>query len=245
MSEKKILAIDLENELKMLANPERKKTNEWFFKTGKGQYGENDVFLGVSNPDLRKAVSGYLAMEFCEIEKLLDSPLHELRLAGLVMLAENAKKAHRKKDKDRMKLITDFYMSHRYAVNNWDLVDLTAYYILGQAIVDGAYRLEILNDLSSSPVLWDRRIAIISTMAFIRNGEIEPTLSLTHKLLDNKEDLMHKAVGWMLREAWKRDNDKVEAFIIDNYNQMPRTALRYAIEKMEESKRKKFLNLYR
>lgn len=191
MSYEKMIAIDVENKLRSLANPERKKTNEWFFKTGKGQYGENDLFLGVSNPDLRKAVSGYLSMEFEEIEKLLDSPLHEIRLAGLIIMTENAKKAHRKKDKERHRIITDFYISHRYAVNNWDLVDLTAYYILGQAIIDGTYPIGILDELSSSQVLRDRRIAMISTMAFIRNGDINPTLDLALKLLDNKEDLLH------------------------------------------------------
>lgn len=245
MSKRKLIAKDLENNLISLADPDRKKTNEWFFKTGKGEYGENDLFLGVSNPDLRKVVSGYLDMGFDEIEKLLQSALHEIRLCGLVILAENSKKAHRRKDKERLREITEFYLTHRYAANNWDLVDLTAYYILGQAIIDGAYSIDILDELSSSKVLWDRRIAMISTMAFIRNGDINPTLVLALKLIDNKEDLMHKAVGWMLREAWKKDKDAVESFIIDNYRQMPRTTLRYAIEKMEEPKRKKFLNLYR
>jgi 3-methyladenine DNA glycosylase AlkD len=238
----KISATELERELRLKSNPERKKTNEWFFKTGKGQYGEGDVFIGLSNPDVRNITSKYLKMEFSEIKKLLQNPVHEIRFSGLIIMTENAKIAFRKKDYENLKKITDFYLENRYAVNNWDLVDLTCYSILGNAIIAGVYEMEILESLSSSDVLWDRRIAMVSTYAFIKNKDIFPTLALAGKLLDNREDLMHKAVGWMLREAWKVDPDRIESFLTDNYHQIPRTAFRYAIERMEETRRKEFLN---
>ncbi len=126
-------------------------------------------------------------------------------------------------------------------VNNWDLVDLSAHYILGQAILDGIKDIKTLDDLVKSKILWERRVGIIATWIFIRKGKINTTLKLSKKLLGDKEDLMHKAVGWMLREAWKKDNKKVEEFLIINYNKVPRTTLRYAIERMVESKRKRFL----
>lgn len=241
MNSNAIMASDLEKELMLKSNPERKKTNEWFFKTGKGQYGEGDIFCGLSNPDVRGTTSKYLGMDFQEIKKLLGSPIHEIRFAGLIILTENAKKAFRKKDNKSLKIIADFYLENRKAVNNWDLVDLSSYSILGNTIQAGVYDMQILESLSSSDSLWDRRIAMVSTYTFIKHRDIYPTLALAGKLLDNREDLMHKAVGWMLREAWKVDPKLVESFIIDNYSRIPRTALRYAIEKMDEEKRQEFL----
>lgn len=242
MQSDKILASNLETELKLKSSPARKKTNEWFFKTGKGQYGEGDIFIGLSNPDVRSTTSKYLEMDFPEIKKLLKNPIHEIRFSGLIILTENAKRAYKKQDLLKLKKITDFYLENKSAVNNWDLVDLSSYTILGNAIIAGVYDMNVLEKLSSSPILWDRRIAMVSTYAFIKNKDIYPTMALALKLLDNKEDLMHKAVGWMLREAWKRDSLSIENFLLDNYFKIPRTALRYAIEKMEESKRKEFLN---
>lgn len=222
-------------------SPARKRTNEWFFKTGKGEYGEGDIFIGLSNPDVRELTKMFLKMEFGEIEYLLKDKIHEIRFAGLIILTENASKAYAKKDKQRLKEIADFYLKHKSAANNWDLVDLSCYKILGSAILLGIYDLDILDKLSDSQGLWDRRIAMVSTFAFIKMKNIYPSLTLAKKLLDNKEDLMHKAIGWMLREAWKVDNDTVEEFILENYSSIPRTALRYAIEKMDESKRQDFL----
>ncbi|MGE5355418.1 MAG: DNA alkylation repair protein [Deltaproteobacteria bacterium] len=241
MSNKIVNAENLENELRSKSNPERKKTNEWFFKTGKGEYGEGDIFIGLTNPDVRSTVSKYLDIEFSEIKILLGNPVHEIRFAGLIILTENAKKAFRRKDNVTLRRITEFYLDNREAVNNWDLVDLTSYPILGNAVYSGAYDMQILESLSSSPVLWDRRIAMVSTYTFIKNKNIFPALALATKLMGNKEDLMHKAVGWMLREAWKTDQVTVENFLIDNYSLIPRTALRYAIEKMDQQKRRKFL----
>ena len=222
-------------------SPARKRTNECFFKTGKGEYGEGDIFIGLSNPDVRELTKMFLKMEFGEIEYLLKDKIHEIRFAGLIILTENASKAYAKKDKQRLKEIADFYLKHKSAANNWDLVDLSCYKILGNAILLGIYDLDILDKLSDSLGLWDRRIAMVSTFAFIKMKNIYPSLTLAKKLLNNKEDLMHKSIGWMLREAWKVDNDTVEEFILEKYSSIPRTAFRYAIEKMDESKRQDFL----
>ncbi len=229
--------------LKEFASEKRKKTNEWFFKTGKGEYGEGDIFIGVSMPDTRKAIKPYLKLSFEEIRQLLESPLHEVRMAGVLILTENAKKASKKQDKNQLKDIANFYLKHRKGINNWDLVDVSVHYILGNAISYGIFDLDLLDELSSSESLWDRRMSIVATWAFIRKSDIYPTITLAKKLLDNKEDLMHKAIGWMLRESWKREPEIIEDFLLDNYHQLPRTTLRYSIERMEETKRKHFLYL--
>ncbi len=227
--------------LKEFASEKRKKTNEWFFKTGKGEYGEGDIFIGVSMPDTRKAIKPYLKLSLEEIRHLLESPFHEVRMAGVLILTENAKKAIKKQDKNQLKDIANFYLKHRKSVNNWDLVDVSVHYILGNAILYKIFNLELLEKLSSSKSLWDRRMSIVATWAFIRKSDIYPTIALAKKLLDNKEDLIHKAIGWMLRESWKREPEIIEDFLLENYNQLPRTTLRYSIEKMEESRRKNFL----
>lgn len=221
----------------------RKKKNEWFFKTGKGEYGEGDVFIGVSMPDIRQVIKPFMNMSYSEIELLLQSPIHEIRMSGVLLLTENAKKATKKKDKASLKQITDFYLKNRKGINNWDLVDVSVYYVLGAAISNNIYTLDLLDKLSSSNSLWDRRMAMVSTWAFIRKSNVIPTIVLAKKLLENKEDLMHKAIGWMLRESWKREPEIIEDFLLENYTQIPRTTLRYSIEKMEESKRKDFLKM--
>ena len=231
--------------LKEFASEKRKKTNEWFFKTGKGEYGEGDIFIGVSMPDTRKAIKSYLKLSFEEIKHLLESPFHEVRMAGVLILTENAKKASKKQDKNQLKDIANLYLKHRKGINNWDLVDVSVHYILGNAISYGIFDLELLDELSSSESLWDRRMSIVATWTFIRKSDIYPTITLAKKLLDNKEDLMHKAIGWMLRESWKREPEIIEDFLLENYHQLPRTTLRYSIERMEETKRKHFLYLGR
>lgn len=240
-----LTAKNLEKDLKSHASEKRKKTNEWFFKTGKGEYGEGDIFIGISMPNIRLTIKPYLGIEFKEIKKLLNSPLHEVRMAALLILTENAKKAYKKKDTNTHKKIVDFYLKNRSGINNWDLVDVSVHYILGTSVINGIYDMQILDELSSSESLWDRRMAMVSTWTIIRTGDIYPTLTLAKKLLDNKEDLMHKAIGWMLRESWKKEPQEIESFLIDNYHQIPRTTLRYTIEKMEESKRKEFLNMFK
>ncbi len=238
-------ATNVINELKKYASEKRKNSNEWFFKTGKGEYGEGDRFIGVSMPDIRKAIKEFKKLPFPEIEKLLVSPIHEVRMSGVLILTNNAKRAFKKKDIDEHKKIADFYLKNKRGINNWDLVDVSCHYVIGDAIVNNIYDLKLLDDLASSDTLWDRRIAMVSTISFIRNGDVFPTVILAKKLLDNKEDLMHKAVGWMLREAWKREPAIIEDFLLENYHDIPRTALRYAIERMEETKRKEFLYLYK
>jgi len=232
-------------DLKSHASEKRKKASMRFFKTNTGEYGEGDIFIGVSMPDTRKVIKTYLYLSFSEIKKLLYSPIHESRMAAVLILTENAKKASRKKDLNTLRKLTDFYLKHRAKVNNWDLVDSSTHYILGSAIINGIYSLDILEELSSSKNLWDRRIAMVANWLLIRNGDVHPTIVLSKKLLNDKEDLMHKAVGWMLKEAWKKDPDIIEDFLIENYHKIHRTTLRYSIEKMEEIKRKKFLNLYK
>ncbi len=238
-------ATNVINELKKYASEKRKNSNEWFFKTGKGEYGEGDKFIGVSMPNIRKAIKEFKKLPFPEIEKLLVSPIHEVRMSGVLILTNNAKRAFKKKDIDEHKKIADFYLKNKQGINNWDLVDVSCHYVIGDAIVNNIYDLKLLDDLASSDILWDRRIAMVSTISFIRNGDVFPTVILAKKLLDNKEDLMHKAVGWMLREAWKREPAIIEDFLLENYHDIPRTALRYAIERMEENKRKGFLYLYK
>ena len=240
-----LTAKNLEIDLKKYASEKRKKTNEWFFKTGKGEYGEGDIFIGVSMPNIRMVIKRFLTMDFKEIKKLLNSPLHEIRMAGVLILTENAKKASKKKDNTTHKKIVEFYLDNKKGINNWDLVDASVHYIIGTAVINGIYDMQILDELSSSDSLWDRRMAMVSTWTIIRTGDIYPTLTLAKKLLNNKEDLMHKAIGWMLRESWKKEPTEIENFILDNYHEIPRTTLRYTIERMEESKRKEYLNMFK
>ena len=228
-------AENVQKELRVFASAERKKAVEWFFKTGKGQYGEGDIFLGVSSPDMRRVSRKYRDLPFAELQKLIASPIHEERSCALTILVLRYEKGGERK------AILDFYLRNRQYVNNWDLVDCSAHKILGRAIHEGLQEVEILDRLAVSDILWERRIAIIATMYFIHKGQLDHTFRLAERLLADREDLMHKAVGWMLREAWKKDSAAVETFLIKHYSQIPRTALRYAIEKMEETKRRSFL----
>ncbi len=231
----------IEKELIKFSSKERKEVNERFFKTGKGEYGEGDVFMGVRVPDIRLVAKKYLDLSLFELEKIIKSKFHEMRLCAILILVERNKLAIKKNDLNLQKEILDIYLSNLKYVNNWDLVDLSAHYILGQAILTGLIEENFLDKLVKSDVLWERRVSIIATWIMIRAGKFDTTLRLSKILLDDKEDLMHKAVGWMLREIYKKDEKVVEDFIKKNYSQIPRTTLRYAIEKMEEKKRKKFL----
>jgi 3-methyladenine DNA glycosylase AlkD len=253
----------IKKELRKYASVERKKTNEWFFKTGKGEYGEGDVFIGVRVPNLRKIAKQFSEVDLEILQKLLYSEIHEERLLALLILVEQNKQAVKQGDKKFQKKIVNFYLKHQDQVNNWDLVDLSAHYILGQAILDGIKKESLLDEMAVSKNLWTRRKAIIATWIIIRKENIKPTLRLSKKLLRDKEDLMHKAVGWMLREAWKlgeinkkqnfsqarfaknkkgqKAQKQIERFLIKNYNKLPRTVLRYAIERMSGQKRKRFL----
>lgn len=221
-------------ELDALHSEEKRVVLPRFFKCGVGEYGEGDRFLGVVVPDVRAVAKKNLFASLFDIEALLGSPWHEARLCALIILVQQSRKSVPKE-------VFEFYLSHTSGINNWDLVDLTAPSIVGGYLLENPQERERLYSLADSTLLWEQRIAIVSTLTLIRNGEFNDTYSLAVKLMSHKHDLMHKAVGWMLREAWKKDPAAVETFLIKHYPQIPRTALRYAIEKMEETKRQRFL----
>lgn len=225
-------------ELKKYASASRKKSNEWFFKTGKGQYGEGDRFIGVSNPDARTVVKKFAHVGFPDIQEALNSPIHEERLVGALILVAQYERAT--SDEERQKVAT-CYLQNLNRINNWDLVDVSAHKILGHAILDGVVEESMLDTLADSKNMWHRRVAIISTMAFIRERKFDTSLKIAQKLIHDTEDLTQKAVGWTLREIWKKDATLCEKFLLSHYASLPRTTLRYAIERMEESTRQKFL----
>jgi len=228
----------VKKELLALSSLERARVNAWFFKTGRGQYGEGDEFIGVTVPNTRKIAKKYVALSFLDIEKLLHSKKHEYRLCALLILVLRYQKGTEQGKKE----VFDFYLNHLEFVNNWDLVDLSAYHIVGAHAVSGN-DFKLLLRFVKNATLWKRRIAIVSTYAFIREGIFEPTLQISNLLLRDKEDLMHKAIGWMLREVGKRDVAVLRKFLHEHWSVMPRTTLRYAIERFEEKERKKWLTL--
>ena len=228
--------------LKKYADYETAQHSQKFFKTAKGEYGYGDLFLGVRVPLLRKLAKFNNEIALDDLEKCIASKYHEMRFTALLILVDRSRKLSQKKEKKEQQRILNFYLDNLDFVNNWDLVDLSAHSILGQAILDGLEKKEILNNLAQSKNLWRRRIAIIATWALIKNGEVETTLRLAKILLGDKEDLMHKAMGWMLREGWKRQPLKIESFLAKNYHNIPRVMLRYAIERMEKTRRQMFLS---
>lgn len=221
------------------ADPSQVEGLSRFFKTGPGQYGEGDAFLGIKVPVTRSVVKDcWRKVGLPELEECLDSKYHELRLAGLLCLVEVF--SHAKKDPALQRACVEFYLSHTDRINNWDLVDLSCYPLLGQWLLDKDR--EILYDLArNGKTLWEQRIGIVSTMTFIRNGQLDDTFAIADILLHHPHDLIHKAVGWLLREAGKRDKAALDAFLEDRWRSMPRTMLRYAIEKYPEAERQAFL----
>ena len=207
-----------------------------FFKTGKSQYGEGDLFLGIRVPDIRNIVKAGKSLPFEEIEILLDSKYHEARMTGFLLLVQMFKKT--KKEEER-KVIYDFYLSNAQKANNWDLVDLSCRDIVGAYLLDKEDR-SILYKLASSN-LWEQRIAIISTWTLIKYQDFADTLQLSEKLLNHPHDLMHKAIGWMLREVGKKNREVLTGFLEKHYKVMPRTTLRYAIEHFPPEKRGYFM----
>lgn len=222
-------------ELKKLTNKEKAQTLQGFFKTGPGEYGEGDVFIGVKVPELRKLVKDYSDITLRDCGELLSSKIHEERLLALLMLI----KKYGTGDDEMKTKIYQFYMGKTQFINNWDLVDLSAPHIVGTYLIQRSKK--DLYSLVKSKNLWERRIAVIATFYFIKDNQFSDTLALSEKLLEDKEDLMQKAVGWMIREVGKRDLKTEEAFLKLHYNKMPRTMLRYAIEKFPEDKRQKYL----
>ncbi|MBA4850899.1 DNA alkylation repair protein [Emticicia sp. BO119] len=232
---------ELISELQAIATPERAKASAWFFKTGKGQYGEGDVFIGISTPNLRAICKKYFSLTLDELQVLLNNPIHEYRMAALMILVGQMKKAKA----DAQKSIYDFYLKNTKQINNWDLVDASARDIAGYYLFDKDR--QILYDMARTDHLWTQRIAIIASWYFINKNQYEDTFRIAEILLSHKHDLIHKAVGWMLREIWKKEEvggietKQVEKFLERNINLIPRTALRYSIEKMTVARKTYFM----
>lgn len=228
-------AKEISTRLKLLGDPNKAQILQRFFKTGPGEYGEGDVFIGLRVPEIRKLAKEYQDLPFSEIILLLQSSIHEARLLALLILVH----AYSRGDASLQDQIYDLYLQNTQFINNWDLVDASAEHIIGHYL---RYRSRYpLHSLAVSELLWDRRISIMATFHYIKNGEYAETLRIAELLLRDTEDLIHKAVGWMLREIGKRDHDTEEEFLKVLYKNMPRTMLRYAIEKFPETLRQQYL----
>ena len=219
------------SELQALTNAEKREIFPKFFKAGKGEYGEGDRFLGVTVPNIRAIAKQYKNISLNEIRELMQSEWHEVRLCALLIMVEKSKK----KDEALRQQLFDLYLSQTDRINNWDLVDLSCRFIVGEYLLDKSR--DILYQLAQSPLLWDNRIAIVSTYAFIRKGQLEETYALSDLMMHHPHDLMHKAIGWMLREAGKRDANRLYNYVMSHRADMPRTMLRYAIEKFSPAER--------
>jgi 3-methyladenine DNA glycosylase AlkD len=225
----------IKKRLKQLANKEKAEILQRFFKTGPGEYGEGDVFIGVKVPDLRKVAKNFQYIGIKDVIILLESAIHEERLLALLILVSKYVKGNETAKKEIYKL----YLKKTTFINNWDLVDVTAQHIVGDYIMDK--NKSPLYRLTKSKDLWERRIAVMATFCFIKRERYEDTLKIAKILFNDKEDLIHKAVGWMLREIGKRNMVIEETFLKQHYKEMPRTMLRYAIEKFPEPKRQQYL----
>ena len=210
-----------------------------FFKTGPGQYGEGDKFLGIKVPVTRSVVKEcWKKVGFKDLEECICSEYHEVRLAALLALVEMF--IHSKKNPDLQQQCIDFYLSHTAFINNWDLVDLSCYPLLGEWLLDKDRAL--LYDLArNGRTIWEQRIGIVSTMTLIRHGQLQDAFNVADILLHHPHDLIHKAVGWLLREAGKRDKAALESWLGPRFREMPRTMLRYAIERFPEEERQRYL----
>ena len=234
MSAKQVIA-----DLKALSSVGKAAELQRFFKTGPGDYAEGDIFIGVVVPQTRKVAARFKELPLTEIAKLTNSDIHEVRLCGLIILTNQFK---RSRDLNEKKKLFNFYLKELKAgnINNWDLVDVTAP-TLGEYLLQIEDPMAVLNKLAKSKSLWERRVSVVFTFAFLRAGDLEPTYEMAERHLGDKHDLMHKAVGWLLREMGKRDPGLLRAFLQEHCTEMPRTALRYSIEKFSESERRKWL----
>ncbi|QDV24607.1 DNA alkylation repair protein [Aureliella helgolandensis] len=231
--------------LRALACGERAASLERFVQAVPGGYGEGDRLLGCTVPDQRKIARQFRELPTNEIEKLLASPWHECRLTGLLILVDQFEQAAKPKNPTRVsdcRIIVEFYLANLTAVNNWDLVDSTAPKILGAWLVEHPSERDVLERLGASQVLWERRVAVLATFPLIRKQEFTEILRLAEHLLDDTHDLMHKAIGWMLREMGKRDPSQLENFLKKYARVMPRTMLRYSIEKLSKEVRAKWMH---
>jgi 3-methyladenine DNA glycosylase AlkD len=231
-----ITAKEISKRLQKMGNKEDARFLQGFFKTGVGQYGEGDIFLGIRVPELRKLSKEYKNLPLKEILPLMKSPYHEERLFALILFAN----AFVKSDEALQKKIYDLYLANTRYINNWDLVDLSAPNIVGAFLLTKSRK--PIYQLAKSKSLWERRIAVLATFYFIKNNQFDDSLKIAGILLQDKEDLIHKAVGWMLREVGKRDIVCAESFLQKHCRVMPRTMLRYAIERFTPAKRRKYMN---
>lgn len=227
--------LSLQKELRALASPEIAANLQRFFKTGPGQYGEGDVFLGIKIPPLRALAKQHRTAGLDTIQTLLDSKYHEERMFALLLLMQSCERA----DEAHRQAAFDLYLANTQRINNWDLVDVSAPRIVGRHLQDKPRK--VLHRMAKSESLWERRIAILATAWFIRQDDFADTLRIAETLLQDEHDLMHKAVGWMLREVGKRDMGTEEGFLLAHYHSMPRTMLRYAIERFPENRRQQYL----
>ncbi len=234
-------------ELKTHQEPKRIPVLSSFFKTGKGQYGEGDKFIGVTVPNIRIVAKKFIDMKLVEIEKLLMSKVHEHRSLALYILDARCRSMEKQSNSDtsaKHKQIFDFYLAHSNRINNWDLVDVSAPHVVGSYLFHNKKIPEatrILGKLARSENLWERRIAIIATFYYISRGEFAPSLAIAEMLLNDKHDLIHKAVGWMLREMGKRDTKSLHTFLKAHARVMPRKALRYAIERLGDADKARYM----
>jgi 3-methyladenine DNA glycosylase AlkD len=234
MPPKMITIKDLRKELKKAANKEKAQNLQKYFKTGEGEYGYGDVFLGIAVPECRALAIKYTNLTFDELIELLKSEIHEERLVSLLILVNEFEEQEM-----LQRRIYEFYIKNTKFINNWDLVDLSAPKIVGAYLIDKPKA--VLYKLVKSANLWERRIAILSTFTFIKHGEFEDALAIAEILVEDQNDLIQKALGWMLREVGNKDLNTEEEFLKLHYENMGRTALRYAIEKFPEKTRKKYL----
>jgi len=226
----------IHKELAKLADPKVAERSRSFFKTNKGEYGYGDIFIGIKMPVLRELAKKYVDLSFTDIKKLIKSKIHEERLVALLILVYKFKKTKDESEKDK---IYEVYTKHFKYINNWDLVDVTCPHIIGPYLMDKDRK--VLYEWAKSDHLWTKRIAMVTNWWFIRKGDLGDVFKISKILLKDEHDLIHKAVGWMLREAGKKDLKALEAFLKKHYQTMPRTMLRYSIEKFPETRRKRYL----
>lgn len=234
---KELSIVDLEKRILKFANKEKAELLSHYFKTGQGQYGEGDIFLGLVVPQQRALAKEFLFLSFCNLQKFLNSKYHEFRLIALLILVGKFNKA----SEVEKKKIVDFYLKNIKNINNWDLVDLSCYHIIGAYLFDK--NRDVLYKLANSKHLWSKRVAIVSTFYFIKRDDLSDVFKLAKILLSDEHDLIHKAIGWMLREAGIRDQSKLEKFLLDNMKNINRTTWRYSIERFSLEKKKYFMSI--
>ena len=232
----------LKSDLQKSANREKALQLQKFFKTKKGEYAEGDIFLGISVPEQRKTALKYKDLPLADLQELLNSDIHEYRLVSLLILIQKYKKAEIENNEKNKEEIFSFYLKNTKNINNWDLVDLSSPNIVGNYLLNkNEKEKSVLYKLAKSSNLWEKRISVLATFMFIKNNQFQDSVNIAEILLKNNHDLIHKAVGWMLRELGKKNEKELISFLDKYKSKMPRTMLRYSIEKFPEEKRKSYL----